>query len=332
MKSPFHFGIIAVWLGAVGTLLSSSAPMAQETQAYPAKQVHIVIPYGPGGLSDTLTRAIAQKLTEKWGQPVVVDNRPGASGNIGSEYVARSTPDGYTLLVAEGSVFTVNPALYSKQGFNPIQDFAPITMLVSYGQVLVVHPSVPTRTVKEFVALVKAKPGALTYGSYGNGSGAHLNMERFKRIHELDILHVPFKGATPAITELLAGRISVVFVTTALSASHIKAGRLRALAIATQKHSPLLPEVPTFAEAGFPGFEATSWFGMVAPAGAPQAIISKVHDDVIRIIGDPDFKEQRFTKLGVDAVGNSPEEFAAYLRSESSAMAKLIRDIGAKVD
>jgi tripartite-type tricarboxylate transporter receptor subunit TctC len=310
-------------------LLCAGTALAQN---YPVKVVRIVIPYGTGGLSDTLTRAIAQKLTEKWGQPVLIENRPGANGIIGTEHVAKSAGDGYTLLVAESSIYVVNQTLYDKLPYDPVKDFAPITMIVFYGTLLAVHPSVPANSLREFIALAKAKPGALTYGSFGSGSGAHLNTESFKLLAGLDIVHVPYKGASPAVVDLLAGRISMLFITTALSAEHIRAGRMRGLAYAAPKRSPVMPDLPTFAEAGGPAFEATSWFGMVAPAATPRPLVARINKDVVSVMMEPTFRSERYTKLGTEPVGNSPEEFAAVIRKEAAHFARIIKQTGAKPD
>lgn len=315
------------------TLLGSGAAIGQNIQAYPMRPIRIVVPYAPAGLADTMARAIGQKFTESWGQPAIIDNRPGANGSIGAEVVAKSAPDGYTLLLAEGQVFTANPSLYSKLPYDPVKNFAPITVLFSYASVLLVHPSVPANSLSEFIALAK-KGGSsgLTYGSFGIGSGGHLNMETLKSIAGLDIVHVPYKGSAPAVTDLVAGRLSTMLLTVSLAQAHVKSGRVRALAIAAPTRSPLLSEVPTFAEAGLAGFEATSWFGLVATAGAPKEIISKLNAEVVKILKQPDFKEQRLVMQGLEAVGNTPEEFAAFMRTETVKWAKVIKDSGAKLD
>lgn len=326
-------GLVVTLLCFAGLTLSIGAAVAQESHAYPTKPIRIVVPYVPAGLSDTLARAIGQKLTEIWGQPVIVENRPGANGAIGSEVVAKSAADGYTLLLVEGPVLTANPSLYSKLPYNPVKDFAPITVLISYASVLLVYPSVPANSLSEFLALAKkGRPNSLTYGSFGSGSGGHLNMEWLKSIAGLEIIHVPYKGSAPAVTDLLGGRLSTMLLTVSLAQAHIKSGKVRALAIAASMRSPLLPEVPTFAEAGLPGYEATSWFGLVTTAGAPREIIGKLYAEVTKILKAPDFKEQRLVKQGIEAVGNSPEEFAALIRSETAKWAKVIKESGTKLD
>ena len=326
-------GLVVTLLCFAGLTLGLGAAVAQDSHAYPTKPIRIVVPYVPAGLSDTLARAIGQKLTETWGQPVIVENRPGANGAIGSEVVAKSAPDGYTLLLVEGPVLTANPSLYSKLPYNPGKDFAPITVLVSYASVLLVHPSVRANSLSEFLALAKkGRSNSLTYGSFGSGSGGHLNMEWLKSIAGLDIIHVPYKGSAPAVTDLLGGRLSTMLLTVSLAQAHIKSGRVRALAIAAPMRSPLLPEVPTFAEAGLPGYEATSWFGLLSTAGAPKEIIGKLNAEVTRILNEADFKEQRLVKQGIEAVGNTPEEFAALMRSETAKWARVISESGTKLD
>ena len=300
--------------------------------AYPLKPVRVVAPYAPGGQSDTIMRAVAQKLTEKWGQPVIVENRAGANGIIGAELIAKSVPDGYSLLVAEGSLLTVHPSLYEKLPYDPIKDFAPITRLTSYKTVLLVHPSVPAKTLLEFIALVKAKPGSLNFGSFGIGSGGHLNMEALKLHLGLDIVHVPYKGSAPVIIDLVAGRLSTVLISVSSAANPVKAGKLRALAYAGSKRSPILPEVPTFAEAGIPDFENTSWFCLMAPAGTPRAILGRIQEDVSRITRDPAFNQQWLAGRGLDAVGDTPEQLAELIRSEIPYWARIIKVAGVKLE
>lgn len=326
-------GLVVTLLCFAGFTLGSGAGIAQDSHAYPTKPIRIVVPYVPAGLSDTLARAIGQKLTGVWGQPVIVENRPGANGAIGSEVVAKSPPDGYTLLLVEGPVLTANPSLYSKLLYDPVKDFAPITVLISYASVLLVHPSVPANSLSEFLALAKkGGSSSLTYGSFGSGSGGHLNMEWLKSITGLDMIHVPYKGSAPAVTDLLGGRLSTMLLTVSLAQGHVRNGKVRALAIAAPMRSALLPEVPTFAEAGLPGYEATSWFGLVTTTGTPKEIISKLYAEVTRILKEPDFKEQRLAKQGIEAVGNTPEEFAALIRSETAKWAKVIKESGTRLD
>ncbi|MFM9969579.1 MAG: Bug family tripartite tricarboxylate transporter substrate binding protein [Burkholderiales bacterium] len=322
----FVFSSVTVCLMQIG------AAMAQDAASYPLKPVRVVAPYAPGGQSDTIMRAIAQKLSERWGQPVVVENRAGANGLIGAEHIARSAPDGYSLLVAEGSLVTVHPSLYEKLPYDPLKDFAPITRLTSYKTVLVVHPTIPARNLAEFVALAKAKPGSLNFGSFGIGSGGHLNMEALKLHLGVDIVHVPYKGSAPVMIDLVAGRLSTVLISVSSSAPPVKSGKLRALAYAGAKRSPVLPDVPTFAEAGFGEFDNTSWFCLLAPAGTPRAILGKIQEEVARITFDPAFNQQWLASRGLDAVGDTPEQLAELMRREAPYWAKVIKAANVKIE
>ncbi|MFM9971948.1 MAG: Bug family tripartite tricarboxylate transporter substrate binding protein [Burkholderiales bacterium] len=315
-----------VLFGSIGAFGASLA-LAQ-APSYPAKAVRVIVPYNAGGQSDTLARAVGQKLTERWGQPIIVENRAGAGGNIGAEYVARAAPDGYTLLTAEGAVFTVNPSLYKNLSWDPIKDFAPITRLNFYASALVVHPSVPARNVGEFIALARSKPGALNYATFGIGSGGHTAMEAFKLLQNIDLVAVHYKGSAPAVVDLTAGRLATAFFSIASAAPLVKAGKWRALGYAYPTRSPIFPDVPTFAEQGIPGFEVTSWFCLMAPAGTPRAIIGRIQQEVARVIKEPVFEEQWFTSKGMEAAGESPEELAALIRAEIPYWAKVIKAAG----
>ena len=321
----------AALLGFSLGFASATAAWGQDASAYPIKPVRVIAPYAPGGQSDTIMRAVAGKLTEKWNQPVVVENRAGANGIIGAELVSRSAPDGYTLIVAEGSLFTVHPGLYEKLPYDPVRDFAPITRLTTYKTVLVVHPSVPANNLKDFVALVKAKPGSLSFGSFGQGSGGHLNMEALKLHLGLDIVHVPYKGSAPVMVDLVAGRLQTVLISVSSSANNVKSGKLRALAYAGAKRSPILPDVPTFAEAGAE-FENTSWFALMAPAGTPRPIIGRIYEEVTRIIREPAFNQQWLASRGLDVGGDTPDQLAELIRSELPYWAKIIKAAGVKLE
>jgi tripartite-type tricarboxylate transporter receptor subunit TctC len=331
LKTQRHSWLVGS-LFAWSLALNAHPASAQHADSYPERIVRIVVPYSPGGLTDVLARALAQKLSDKWNKPVVIENRPGANGTVGASNVAKAAPDGHSLLIAEGAIYTINPSLYDQLPYDPLKDFAPITMLFSYGHVLVVHPSVPATSLSELIALAKAKPGALAYGSFGSGSSAHLSMESLKTLMGLDLVHVPYKGGDPAIADLLAGRLAVMFVSPTQSAAPIKAGRLRAMGIAVERRSTLLPEVPTFAEVGLPNFEASTWFGMVTSSGTPPAIVDKIHREIVVIIDDPAFKEQWFARRGLDPVGNTPGEFSSYMRAEIPKWAKIIKATGAKAN
>lgn len=327
MNRPF----VAALMGAALGITGGSTAWSQDA-SYPLKPVRVVAPYAPGGQSDTIMRAIAQKLSEKWGQPIVVENRAGANGIIGAEHVARSAPDGYTLMVVEGSLVTVHPSLYEKLPYDPVKDFAPITRITSYKTVLVVHPSVPVNNLAEFVALAKAKPGTLNFGSFGIGSGGHLNMEALKLHLGVDIVHVPYKGSAPVMVDLVAGRLSTVLISVSSSANAVKSGKLRALAYAGTRRSPILPDVPTFAEAGFGDFDNTSWFCMLAPAGTPRPILGKIQEEVARITREPAFNKQWLASRGLDAVGDTPEQLAELIRAELPYWAKVIKAANVKIE
>ena len=316
-------------LCAVALAVAALAPSAWG-QTYPAKAIRIVVPFPAGGTSDILSRAIGQKLTEEWKQPVVVDNRPGAGANIGAEIVVKSPPDGYTLLLAS-TIHTINPSLYRKLAYDPIRDFTPITLIAATSQVLAVHPSLPVRTVKELVAYAKKRPGQIHYSSAGNGSQPHLTAELFKSRTGIDIIHVPYKGGPPAINDLLAGHVALSFATSPSAVPHVKSGKLRALAVSTAKRISALPDVPTIDESGVPGFEASGANGLVGPAGMPAAVVEKLNAAIVRIVKEPAM--QKFlNEPGAAPLTTTPAEYGAYIRSEVAKWAKAVKDSGARVD
>jgi tripartite-type tricarboxylate transporter receptor subunit TctC len=300
------------------------------TQTYPAKAIRIIVPFPAGGTSDILSRAVGQKLTEQWKQPVIVDNRPGASANIGAELLVKSPPDGYTLFCAS-TIHTINPSLYSKLAYDPVRDFTPITLLAATSQVLAVHPSVPVKTVKEFIAYAKKLPGELNYSSAGNGSQPHLTAEMFKARTGINIVHVPYKGAPPAMSDLLAGHVALTFATSPSAVPHVKAGKLRALGVSTAKRIAALPDVPTIDEAGVPGFEASGANGLVGPAGMPPAIVEKLNATVVRIVREPAMSKF-LSDQGADPWTTTPAEYGAYIKSEVAKWAKAVKDSGARID
>lgn len=295
-------------------------------QTYPSGQIRIVVPFPPGGGTDILARLIGQKLNEAWGQPVIVDNRGGANGTIGAAAVAKATPDGHTLLVAP-SGFAVNPSIYKALPFDAVRDFAPVTQLAASPLVIVVHPSFPPRTVKELIAFVKARPDAINYGSSGNGSPPHLATELFKHLTGTKMTHIPYKGAGPAAVDVLAGQIPIYFMNALQAVPHIKSGRLRALAVTSEQRFSALPDRPTIAEAGVPGYGMTNWYGILAPAGTPRTTIAKVHAEVVRILHLPELKE-RLAGEGAAVIGSTPDEFAAFLRNEMAKFAKIVQASG----
>lgn len=298
-------------------------------QGYPTKPIRIVVPYTAGGSVDILARTVGQKFTETWGRPTVVDNRPGGSSNIGAEHVAKSPPDGYTLLAATSTALAVNPSLFPKLGFDPQRDFAPLTLATYIPSILVVHPSLPVKTVKELIALTASRPNQLSYASAGSGTPGHLGMELFKTLTRTQIVHVPYKGGAPAVADTVGGQVMIDLAVVPDALPFVKAGRLRALGVSTLKRSLIVPEIPTIAEAGVPGYEVIGWYGFLAPAGTPREIVTKLNQEIVRTIHLADIKE-RLVGLGFEVAGNTPEEFAAWMKSERTKWAKVIQDSGAK--
>ena len=305
-------------------VLAAISALAQ-AQGFPARAVRIVVPSSAGGATDAFSRALAARLSEAWGQPVVVENRPGANQILGADHVSKSAPDGYTLLVSDASSFVINPHLYKKLPYDGVHGFTPITVLVRFPWVIAVHPSVPATTFRELVAYAKANPGKLSSGSFGLGSSAHISVDYLKNLLGIDIVHVPYKGAGPAVTDLLSGQIQMMMVTPLLVEPHARAGKLRLVAAATAQRIPRLPDLPTVAESGVPGYEAGTWFALVGPAGIPREVVAKIYADTARILADPAFREQYVTRQWFEAVGNTPEDFAAYIKSEYARWDRLIR-------
>jgi tripartite-type tricarboxylate transporter receptor subunit TctC len=303
----------------------AAAPFLAPAQTFPSRPVKIVVPTSPGGATDAFSRALAPRFSEIWGQPVLVENRPGANQIVGAEYVSRSAPDGATLLVSDASSFVINPHLYKNLPYNGLKGFTPITVLVRFPWVIAVHASVPANTFQEFVALARAKPGSLSYGSFGLGSSAHISVDYLKNLLGIDIVHVPYKGAGPAVTDLLAGQIQMMMVTPLLVESHARAGRLKLLAAATARRIAALSYLPTVAESGVPGYEAGTWFALVGPAGLPRETVARIYDDTAKILLDRAFREQYVTKQWFEVVGNTPEEFAEYIKSEYARWDRLIK-------
>ncbi|MGH8661265.1 MAG: Bug family tripartite tricarboxylate transporter substrate binding protein [Burkholderiales bacterium] len=296
-------------------------------QAYPSKPIRVVVPFSPGGTSDIIGRTLGQKLSEAWGQPVIMDNRAGVAGSLGAAIAAKSPPDGYTLLVGNVGPIAINNQIYKAVGYDSLKDFTPITLAVTAPQIVVVHPSVPVKTFKEFNALVKKHAGKINYGSSGPGSVSMLSAELYKRMTKTDMLHVPFKASALITIALLAGEIDIVFSDMAVVLPHVQAGRLRALAVTGPKPTPLVPGLPTVAESGVPGFVMTSWWGMFGPAGLPQPVVVRLNTELTRILKTPDV-QKTFATLGVDAANSTPEELAALVKSEVPRYAKLIEQIG----
>jgi tripartite-type tricarboxylate transporter receptor subunit TctC len=301
-------------------------------QTWPQKPVRVIVPFAPGGASDLMPRLVGEKLQTMWGQPVLMENRPGAAGNIGMEAGAKSPPDGYTLLSAPNGNLVVNPHMYSKLAYDVFKDLAPVTRISAVQNVLVVHPDVPASSVKELVALARAKPGSLNFASPGNGSQAHVAVELLKLQLGLDLVHVPYQGVGPAVKDLLGGRINVMVAQVPSALPHIKAGKLRALGVASAAPLAALPEVPTIASAApLPGFEAVSWYALMAPAGTPKEVVAKIHADVAKTLQMPDVRE-RLAGMGAEPSGESPAELAARIKAEYDRWGEVVRKANIKAD
>jgi tripartite-type tricarboxylate transporter receptor subunit TctC len=311
--------------------LAAFPGIAAAQSTYPAKTIRYVVPFPAGGPLDIVARALGQELNKSWNQPVIVDNRPGAGGNIGADLVAKAPADGYTILMGAVSTHAINVTLYSKLPYDPVRDFAPITLITSVPNVLVVHPSIPATSVKELIALARAKPGQLNFASGSTGSAGHLAGELFKTMAGVDMAHIPYKGAAPAVVDLLGGHVSLMFDNMSSALPNIKSGRVRALAVTTLKRSPLLPQLPTISEAGLRGFDISTWFGIFAPAGTPPDIVARLNAETVRILNTREMKE-RLLVLGAEPAGNKPDEFAAFVKLEIQKYARVVKASGATAD
>ena len=310
-------------------LLLSTLTAGAAGEPYPSRPIRLIVPLGPGGGVDTSARLIGEKLSEAWGQRVVIENRPGAGGTIATELVARAAPDGYTLVMASPG-HAITPSLY-KLSFDAVRDFAPITLIVTVPYVVVVHPSLPVRSVKELLALARAHPNELLWSSSGNGSAQHLTLELLKMMTGVKITHVPYKGTAPGMIDLIGGRVSVTSASAVATMPHVKAGRLRALAVAGRTRSHVAPELPTVAESGIAGFEIDVWHGAMAPAATPNEIVAKLHGEFVKILARPDVKD-RMLAVGFDPIGDPPDKFAAYLRAEVVKWSKVVRQAAIRID
>jgi len=300
-------------------------------QGYPNKPIRLIVPWSAGGSTDIFARIIGQKLTESLGQQVVVDNRPGASGIIGFEAAAKAAPDGYTIVMG-ASGFTTNTSMYSKLPYDAVKDFAPVSLMALAANLLVVHPSVQAESVKELIALAKSKPGQLNFASSSHGSTAHLAGELFKTMAGVDIVHIPYKGSAPAMVDLLGGHVSLMFDPIPSVLPHVKAGKLRLLAVTSDKRLPELPNVPTVAESGLPGFEIGPWFGVLAPAGTSKEIITKLNTEIVKIMHMPDVKERLSSQGFTAIIGSTPEQFADFIKADIAKWAKVVKDAGIRID
>lgn len=315
----------------VCALLLGTVALQAFAQSYPVKAVKMIVPFPAGGTTDILGRIVAQKLSERLGQPFIIDNRGGAGGNIGADVVAKSAPDGYTLLVGTVGTNAINASIYAKMPYDTVKDFVPIGLIAAVPNVLVVHPSVPARTVKELIDLLKSKPGEINFASSGNGTSIHLSGELFKTMAGVRMNHIPYKGSAPALTDLIGGQVQLMFDNLPSSMPHIKAGKLRALAVTSLKRSAARPDLPTIAEAALPGFDASSWFALFAPAGTPKEIVGKLNSELNTILQLADVRE-KFAAQGAEPTEFTPEQFAAFTQAELTKWARVVKESGAKVD
>jgi tripartite-type tricarboxylate transporter receptor subunit TctC len=322
---------LRILVGIAAAALATSAPPAA-SQAYPSKPVRIVVPYPAGGGIDIMSRQIAQRLAQKFNQSVVVENKPGAGTLLAAESVARAAPDGHTLLVTTDATMTINPHLYSKLPYEPVKDFVPVTQLVLLNQLLVANANLPVGNLKELLAYAKANPGRLNYASYGVGSQPHLAMEILKAQAGVDIVHVPYKGIPQAVPAAIAGEVQLTFSGAASTQAHIKAGKLKAIAIGGLRRLSIMPEVPTFAESGFPDVPANAWFGLFAPAGTPREIVIALHGEVTRLLREPEYMQREIVAKGYELVAGTPEEFASFLTADSARNARAVKISGARAD
>lgn len=325
--------MFARWLIAI---VACALLAPAQAQTWPSKPVRIVVPFPPGGTTDIVARAIGVELQRMWQHAVVIENRPGAGGNIGADLVAKAAPDGYTLLMGTVGTHAINKALFDQSGakmpFDPVKDFVPITLAAGVPNVMVINPKLPVNTVAEFIEYAKARPGQLNMASSGNGTSIHLSGELFKTVTGVYMVHFPYRGSAPALTDLIAGNMNVMFDNLPSALPHIKSGRLKALAVTSRTRSPALPNVPTIEEAaGLKGFDASSWFGLFAPAGTPRAIVDKIQADVAKALAQPEVRE-RFVAQGADPGGNTPDQFAAFIRAETDKWTRVVKFSNAKVD
>ncbi len=316
----------------MGALLVTAACVSgTHAQSYPNKAIRLIVPYAAGGSTDALGRALGQKLSEAFGQQIIVDNRTGANGNVGTDLVAKANPDGYTLLMAFDATMVINPSVYAKLPFDPVKDFAPITKVAALPLILVAHPSFPPGNTKELIAYAKSKPG-LNYSSSGHASTPHLAMLLFEQRTGTQFTHIAYKGGGQAVIDVLAGQIRLLATAIPTVQSHIKAGKLKGIALTSAKRHASLPDVGTFAEAGITGFDISAWYGLLAPSGTPRAVVMRVHDEAIKILATPEMKDRFQNTLGGDAVGNTPEQFAANIRDDIERWGKIVRQTGIKIE
>jgi len=329
-----HFKLLArraLLASAALATIAAAVPAMAQAPAYPTKPITIIVPFAAGGTTDILARLVGQYLGTELGQPVLVDNRVGAGGNIGGQLAARSAADGYTLFMGTVGTHAINQSLYSKMPFDPIKDFAPISRVANVPNLLVANPQQPFKNVKELIAYAKANPGKINFGSSGNGSSIHLSGELFKMMTKVDMIHVPYKGSAPAMNDLLGNQIAIMFDNMPSAIQHVRAGKLRPLAVTTAKRSPELPDVPTIAEAGVPGYEATSWFGLLAPANTPAPIVDKIDAALMKVYKNPELLK-KIADQGAEPVVETPVQFATFIKAETAKWGKVVKESGATVD
>jgi tripartite-type tricarboxylate transporter receptor subunit TctC len=318
------------WLACVGTAVAAAAT-ASLAQPYPNRPIRWVVPYAPGGAADPVARLIGQKLADTLGQPVVIDNRPGAGGNIGTDMVAKAAPDGHTIVIVAASTVTVNQSLYAKLPFDPVRDLAPVALVATDVLVLVQTPSLPTASVNDVIALARAKPGQIQYASGGTGSGGHLAMELFRVMAGIDLVHVPYKGAGSALPNLISGQVSLMTTSAATAMPHVRTGRLKALGVTSAERAPTLPELPTVSEAGLKGYEVTGWYGVLVPARTPAAVVSKLNAEIVRIVSSGEISE-RLTGMGLIPRTSTPQELSAVIARDAAKWAKVVKQSGIRAD
>jgi tripartite-type tricarboxylate transporter receptor subunit TctC len=320
-------------LAGLAAALCAAGVLAQDPAAsYPSRTIRLVVPFPPGGVTDRLGRVLAQKMQEGWGQPAVVENRPGASGMIAAEAVARAGPDGYTLMMGHIGTHAINASLFSKLPYDPVRDFAPVSLLVSVPNILLLHPSVPAASVQELIALARARPGTLNFASPGSGTSGHMSAELLKSMAGIDIVHVPYKGPGPALQDLLAGQVNMLFDTVASSLPQVRAGKLKGLAVTTRDRSAIAPDIPTMAESGVPGYEIAPWFAAFAPAGTPAPIVAKLQGEMARILSQPDVRNAFVGQQGMTLIASTPGELAAHVQREIAKWAKVVKQTGARAE
>jgi tripartite-type tricarboxylate transporter receptor subunit TctC len=320
---------ILAWVFVSAIIASYAA--AQGLPPYPSKPIRIMVPFSPGRPADMIARPIGQALTETWGQPVIVDHRAGVGGTIAAELLAKSAPDGYTLMITTPGIVAVSPGLHSKLPYDTLRDFAGVTNAVTSANIMVVHPSMPVATVTDLIRIARARPGQMTYASAGNGSASHLGTEMFKNMANVNIVHVPYKGAAPGVIELVGGHVQLMIIGIPIALPQVRTGKLKALGVTTVKRSPAAPEIPTLNESGLPGYEVVNWYGVLAPAKTPRDLVAKLNAELRRILHAPDMRP-RLQAQGFEPAGNAPEEFDAYIRSELAKWTKVVRQAGIKPD